>query len=273
MAAATAFEIYDVAWTLRDGISTLLIASTKGLYELVIGGRHSLQQLVVGDLPADLGFWSVAIIHDVRGQPITVAVAAEELRGVWLSHEGGRSKTFVPSDLKEDVRAMAVQQAGSRAFFWAGCAVAGNVPGRGCFRWGGLHEGWEQFPHGWRGGSCYGLAIAGTSVLAATYDAGVLRLDTERKDSVWETPASDCGLPKRDEQHPFAAVTALAADPAGQTVLAGGKTGVFRSLDQGTTYESVSRSEFTDRVSLPEGALFCSADHELTIVGEDEPSE
>jgi len=270
VAAATAFDVNDVAWILRAGVPSLFIASARGLFELAMRPAADLEQLLVGDLPPDLGFWGVEVINDVRGQPVNVAVAAERNRGVFISQAGGRSKTYEATGLADDVRVLAVQYDGSRSFFWAGLSVAGNVSGKGCYRWDGPNDGWRQFLTGWRGGSCYGLAVAGLKVLAATYDGGVLVFDSGKRDPAWQSPAPDCGLPRRDDTHPFHPIADVAVDPAGRVILAAARSGVFRSLDQGRTYAPMSRTEFTDRISLSSSSLFCSADHEITVVGEDD---
>ncbi len=268
----TAFEIYDVAWILRDAKPALLVAATKGLYERAIARGAHLRQLVVGDLPSDLGFWTVAVTTDVRGRPVNVAVAAEESRGVWISYQAGQSKSFVPLGLAQhDIRVLAVQNDGSRPLLWAAAFVVGNQPGTGCFRWGGPNEKWQQVQAGWRGGSCYDLGVSGQHLLAATYSAGVLRLNTMKKaeDLQWQPRELDCGLPRRDEKRPFQSVRTLAVDPEGNVVMTGTDQGVQRSLDQGITYGTASANEFFDSVALPDTMLFCSGRHELNVVDED----
>jgi hypothetical protein len=50
--------------------------------------------------------------------------------------------------------------------------------------------------------------------------------------------------------------------------MVGTPDGVFRSQDE-TEYVSVSTRDF-DRVTLPPTWLFCSGEHEITVVTEDE---
>jgi hypothetical protein len=278
----SAFEINDVAWILRGDTPALLIAGASGLYELAIAQAASAQiiaePLVVGDLPQELGFWAVAVMVDIRGQPVNIAVAAGQKRGVWVCYDAGRSKSFVSESdglNDQDVRALLVQYEGTRSYLWAGVAAEGGQPGRGCLRWGGRNEKWQPYSTGWRGGSCFRLALSGSKLLAASFEGGVLSLDTTKRAEAaqWQSPAADCGLPRGDDEKKtrlFMPVRALAAAPHGQVVMAGGKRGVFRSLDGGATYESVSSNEFPDSVSLPETALFCSGEHELTVISEDE---
>lgn len=265
----TGFEIFDLAWILRDNDPAMFVATDNGLFERGIGPGAQLRQIVVGNLPSDLGFWTVAVTTDLRHRPVNVAVAAEESKGVWISYEGGESKSFLPIGLEgQDIRVLTVQYDGSRSLLWAGAAVVGNQPGKGGYRWGGPNEDWQQFQTGWRGGSCYGLAVCGRYVLAATYGGGVLRMDSMRKSEEmrWETPNLDNGLPRRDEVHPFAPIRNVVADPDGRVVLAGGDSGVFRSSDQGLSFESVSRDEFTDSVAIANTSLFCAGDHEIVVV-------
>jgi hypothetical protein len=45
---------------------------------------------------------------------------------------------------------------------------------------------------------------------------------------------------------------------------------VLRSGDGGETYAAASEREFAERVMLPETWLFCSGQHEVEVVSEDE---
>jgi hypothetical protein len=147
--------------------------------------------------------------------------------------------------------------------------------GNGCFRWEltgttASPEGWRPFAKNWKGGSCLGLTFQGTKVLAGTHRAGVLRLDAGSRDPAWEAPDfAKSGLPLRDESR-LVQVDAVAADPAGRWLLAGGPAGIFRSRDSGVSYEECSRKVFFDRVTLPETWLFCSGEHEVEVVSEEE---
>lgn len=262
-------EIYDVAWILRDAQPAMLVAATNGLYERATGSGTPPQQILVGNLPTDLGFWTVAVTTDVHGRPVNVAVAAEEAKGVWVSYEGGKSKTFLPLGLQNtDIRVLTVQQDGARSLIWAGAVVAGNQPGTGCYRWGGPGEKWEQFQIGWRGGSCYGLAAGGRYLFAATYNGAVLRMDCMKKADAmkWEAADLNCGLARRSEDHPFAPVRDVAADFATGKVMAGCDNGIYASSDEGLNYKYRSQYEFAEGVVLPDSALFCSGDHEIIVV-------
>jgi hypothetical protein len=65
-------------------------------------------------------------------------------------------------------------------------------------------------------------------------------------------------------------VDALAAHPIRSVVLAGGKTGVYRSRDGGQNYKLCSRKVFLDKVTLPPNWLFCSGEHDIEVVAEGE---
>lgn len=272
---STAFEINDAAWTLRDGVPLLLLATDVGLYELPYQPGASPVQVLVDPQSQNLGFYAVVASRDVRGQ-VTVAVAAQGARGVFLSSAGGQRNTFRLIGLRgEDVRVLAVQYDGPRAFLWAGAAAAGpDDPGKGCFRWELLGtqdppDGWRPFSVGWNGGSCRALAFLGTRVMAASFRSGVLRLNTGDREPRWEAPDVRCGLPLRDAGR-FLPMNSVAAGAA--ETMAGTDDGLFRSADGGVTYERAARTEFSDqdRVTLPPTWLFCSGEHQIDVVSEDE---
>jgi hypothetical protein len=114
------------------------------------------------------------------------------------------------------------------------------------------------------------MAFQDDRVLAATYDGGVLWLEKRATGQKWNAPDINCGLPQSSREHPFDRVDALATDGLRSVVLAGGKTGVYRSLDGGVHYDCTSRKVFSDKVTLPPNWLFCSGEHEVEVVTEDE---
>lgn len=270
----TSFEVRDAAFTLRRGAPVLLLATDVGLYELTIQAGGSPVQVLVDAADPDMGLYAVAVAEPtgVRGET-AVAVAAQSLGGVYLSREGGKPQSFRPVGLKgEDVRVLAVQVDGPRAFLWAGAYASAGESGKGCFsfelRQEDPPEGWRAFPTGWNGGSCLALAFRGSRVAAATHRAGVVELDPTRQEPRWLMPEVTCGLPLRDPGR-FHPVDALSADPAGRVLLAAGVQGVARRLGDPLIYEIVSRREFTGKVTLPETWLFCSGDHQIEVVSED----
>jgi hypothetical protein len=277
---ALGFKVQNLAWMLQDTMPVLLLATDRGLYRVSSGSAdpEPVQVLVVPDDP-DRGFYAVAVSTSVRGA-VSVAVASQRLGGVFLSSDGGHPGTFRQIGLADqDIRVLAAQRVGPRAFLWAGLAAAGGAPGTGCHRWelretGDSPEGWRQYDRKWRGGSCHDLGFAGWTVLAATHRAGVLRLDAGKEDAAWEAPQIDCGLPLRDVEqllHPVdtTAVGSAASEGAeGRLLLAAGPCGVYRSYDLGTHFEHCSAKEFGEKVTLPETWLFCSGEHEIDVVSE-----
>ena len=275
LAAQTDFEIEDLAWMLRDDEPVILLATDVGLYELTPrDGATPVQVLVDPDNPS-MGFYSVAVYIDVRGE-VGVAVAAQQTVGVYLSSDQGRSGTFRVIGLDgSDIRVLAIQYDGPRSFLWAGTTVAGgDDPGQGCLRWelrgaADPPEGWRSFDQGWVGGSCRGLAFLGGQVLAASFSGGVLRLNPNSSAPNWQAPEVRCGLPLRDRGR-FHPVNAVGVDPGERLVIAGTNEGVYRSANEGDEYSSASQHEFDDMVALPETWLFCSGEHAVEVVSEDE---
>ncbi|MGH9883684.1 MAG: putative baseplate assembly protein, partial [Pyrinomonadaceae bacterium] len=133
--AHTAFAISDLAWTSREGVPLLMLATDEGLYELSLQPEASPVQVLVDASKPTLGFYAVAASVGIRGT-FFVAVAGRGAAGVFLSSQGGKPNTFTHIGLKnENVRVLEVQLDGVRTFLWAGITVAGNEPGRGCYKW------------------------------------------------------------------------------------------------------------------------------------------
>jgi hypothetical protein len=275
-AAQTAdFLINDVSWTMRNNLPLLMVATDKGLYELQLQPDASLVPLEVDPQKRELGFYAVTASIGIRGT-FYVAVAARNLGGVYLSAQGGRKESFVNIGLqKEDIRVLRIQQDGVRTYLWAGITVAGNEPGKGCFRWelqgSEPPTGGTKFQKNWDGGSCHGLAFKGPNVYAATHDKGVLWLDPKGEAAAWNVPKElNIGLPVRDAERVFQPVNEVAAHPEGTFVMAGGNSGIYRSGNDGKTYQSVSNNVFDDKVTLPSTWLLVSGEHQIEVVSEDE---
>ena len=161
---------------------------------------------------------------------------------------------------------------GPRRFLWAGVTVAGFEAGRGCHCLE-LFTGQDQWTHlqrGWAGGSCLRIGFLESRVAVATQNGGVLLLDpSSLATAEWHGVVVNCGLPMEDTSR-FQQLPALAVDPGGRQIMAGGESGLFRTNDAGATFRTCGQREFTDQVTLPETWLFCSGEHELNIVSEDE---
>lgn len=267
------FEVEDMAWLPGRREPTLLLAADVGLFQVALGdGEPELSEIPVHNRMGRAGFYAVETLVDPHGN-VLVAVAAQRTGGVYLSRQGGQPHTFQLIGLeREDIRRLAIRKEGPDAWLWAAVAAAGNRRGKGCFRWllsEFSAEGWKGFDAGWSAGSCHDLAFQGNLVLAASHRAGVMRLDSALAEPSWQPSAvASSGLPPRDRGRLFP-VYAVEVDPEGQWVFAAGPKGVFRSRDGGEHFEPLSETEL-DRVTIPETWLFCSGQHEIEVVTEDE---
>ena len=215
-ATHTLDPIEDLAWMTRDGVAVLLLATGVGLFELAMGPEARPLPVVVDPANPKLGLCAVAAATDSRGAAM-VAVAATQLRGVFLSTSGARAGSFSSIGLSgEDARVLEVQRDGTRTFLWAGLyASSGEGPGKGalCVELLGTPSQWKPFDRNWGGGSCLALAFAGSTVYAATHRAGVLWCDSSKQGVQWRQPVPDSKLPLRTSDRlfqPFEALCSLA---------------------------------------------------------------
>ncbi len=285
--------VQDMAWTKRDNTPYLLLATEKGLFELdVRPGHNPVQLLVDRGLAQDKGFNSVVSYTDALG--ITnVALVADGSSGIYISSDGGKTGTFHPAEIPgatvptlkgKNIRSLAVQVQGSRAFLWAGAAAEGDVPGDGCWRWelrGTQYppDSWNAFGSRWVGGSCLELAFQGSEVFAASRRAGVLRLDTSDTSPAWQpSDMIRSGLPTEQitgagrVNTQFQRIETVATSPAGDTsiIMMGGSTGVYISRDGGDAYTPARDKTSIDNVTLPDNWLFVSGDHDIQVSEENE---
>ena len=271
----TGFRIEDIDWIDRGDEPILLIASDVGLYQLPITPGADPVQVLVDEADQDMGFYAVAVAREVRGET-SVAVAAREVRGVYLSKEGAQFKSFRNIGLKgRDVRVLAIQYDGPNRFLWAGIAAAGgDDPGEGAHSWQLLGredpvEGWQARRNAWQGGSCWSLAFRDGTVFAASHQAGVLWLqDPTNPASAWQAPTVASGLPLRDLRR-FHPVDAVATAPGSAIVMAGGLAGVRRSADGGMTYDDPSRHDFDEEVTIPPTFLIVNGVNDITVTTSD----
>jgi len=276
--AAFNCQISDAAWTMRDGAPMLLVATQQGLVQFQPGAGAGPAPVSVDTAVDSHGFYAVTASTSPSGA-VTVAVAARETLGVYLSPAGGVSGTFKAAGLKDkDIRALVIQRFNARDFLWAAAEAEAGQPGEGAFRLelapngedsGG---GWLDFNIGWQGGSCQGLAFVDGAGFAASNRSGVLSIDTGAASPAWRPVRIDAGLPLHDRNRVLEVTAAVAAAPAQPSpiVFAGGPAGVYRSLDGAERFSLASAEEFTDRIPLPPNWLYCAGAHTITVVEEGE---
>ena len=269
------FRIEDFTWLDRDGLPYLMLATEKGIYELgLVKGAVPIPILVDAKQP-QLGFRAITVSASTGGQTF-VAVASYENKGIYLSSEGSKSNSFQNIGLASElIEVLAVQHKGPHRHIWAGIAAPGSDQGKGCFRLT-LSElsinskDWKLYDKDWKAGGCRSLAFKDSMVLAASYRLGVLRLDSDLRDTTWETlNASECGLPLRDVGK-LETVKAVAADEKSEVVMASGISGVYRSTDTGAHYSKCSQKEYKDEVRIPANWLLYSGKHEIEIISQNE---
>jgi hypothetical protein len=229
-------------------------------------------QTLVDPADADRGFYAVRSFVSERGAP-GVALAAQTQYGVYLSTNAGRRGTFNHVGLANvDNRVLAVQYDGPATVLWVGTGEPDpRKPGQGCHRTR-LFEvdvRWQQVNAGWLGGTCRGLAFAGSRLVAATQSGGVLRLETNAPNLAWQTVAVNCGLPLRDPGR-FHPVDAIGAG-ADNRLLAGGVEGIYSSTNGIDWAVSANRST-VDLVTVPDTWLLCSGEHDIKVVRGNAPS-
>jgi hypothetical protein len=266
--------VTDLAWIDRSDAGALLIATDTGLYELSLLPGSVPLQLLVDPSDADLGFYSVRAFVSERGVS-AVAVAGQAQSGVYLSLRGGEPGSFTKVGLSRvDTRALAVQYDGPATVLWACVGESNpNSPGQGCFR-ARLFEAdvkWQAMAASWSGGTCWDLAFAGGTALAASQSAGVLRLDTRATAPAWQPADVNCGLPLRDRTRFEPTETVAAVSPAGP-VLAGTNLGVYRSADL-SRWNAAAARETREAVTIPETWLLCSGEHDIEVVRDDATSD
>jgi hypothetical protein len=262
--------VEDIAWTLRGGPPGLLVAGAQGLHEWTAGTAPL--EVGLGQVPTEL--YAVAVARHARGE-VTVAVAAQDKRGVAVSRQGGQSGTFEPIGLVgEEVRILATQQRDDgRTFLWAGTWSIGSQIGKGFYRCELLGaerrpEPWQAIK-GWEGASALCLAFLANLALAGSYEGGVLWTDTRRDELTWTRPDLKSGLPLRDKPRLFAPVRGLAVAPRRPLILAGGPGGVVAG-ESPEAYTPRAGRETADEVTLPPNWLFCTGPHALEVRGEGE---
>jgi hypothetical protein len=262
--------VADLAWIDRDDqTAALLLATDSGLFEVALLPGAVPLQVLVDETDPGRGFYAVASFVSERGGS-GVAVAAQARYGVYLSTGGGRSGSFANVGLSGmDSRTLAVQYDGPATLLWVGTGEADpNRPGRGCRR-ARLFEAnvrWEPVSDGWAGGTCWDLAFAGNTVVAATQSGGALWADASAPAPQWSAATVNSGLPLRDRTR-FEPVESAAATADGQ-VLVGTTRGVYAATAQWQWAAAATR-EKREVVTIPETWLLCSGDHDIEVVRDD----
>jgi hypothetical protein len=265
--------VEDVAWNLREGPPSLLVAGAQGLHEWTVG--KALLEIGMGEVSSPL--FAVAAARHARGE-VTVAVAAQDEAGVAVSRQGGASGTFERIGLiGEEVRLLETQhRADGRVFLWAGTWSIGDQVGKGFYRCELLGterkpEPWQVVQR-WEGASALCLAFQNELALAGSYEGGVLWTDTTADSPTWTRPDLRCGLPLRDKPRLFAPVRGIAASPRKPLILAGGPAGLVAGPTP-EAYTPRAGRETVDEVTLPPNWLFCAGPHALDVRGEDDAAE
>lgn len=275
-----AFEVNDAAWMRKGNDAVLLLATDKGLFQ--VPPNSGPVPVLVDERDQGLAFYAVTTSEAPR-IGVQVAVATRNKKGVYLCADEQLERFHSIGLEGKDVRVMSVQQVGPRRFLWAGLAAVGGEDGDGCLRWELRRdldsvEGWTTMANDWKGGSCRALTSHGEHVYAATFHSGVLYMDSARKEPRWQVPEIDCGLPLRDTERLLYKVNdvATARSPeagarATESLLCGGPGGVFRSDDGGSRFHRVSAREFSDHITVGEGFLFCSGEHDIEATHDETP--
>lgn len=271
-------RVEDFAWLDRDDRAYLLLATEKGIFELGINTTDVPIPIVVDAKLPEMGFRSIVVSASNIGKTF-VAVASYESKGIYLSFDSGKSLSYKNIGLSgEVIEVLAIQHKGPHRYIWAGIGAPGSDLGKGCFRWTLSEstmnpEGWKEYSKNWRAGGCRSLAFYGSTVLAASYRYGVLRLNSDIPDAGWEIlNASECGLPLSRDLGKLETIDAVAANVNSNMIMAGGIVGVYCSSDEGMHYSKCSHTEFMDEISIPVDWLFYSGEHQIEVIAQNETS-
>lgn len=269
----TGFHVQAAAWAMRDETPVLFLAADTGLFEVAMDKDREVAEVSVDPQRAGLGFSAVTAVTDARGG-VSVAIASLDNTGVYLSASAGRPGSFKKVGLEgNDVRVLVPGYDGARAFLWAGFGANEGHAGTGVARLeliGGETSatGWETFSVGWEGGGCRSIAFRQGVIYAASYQAGVLRLDLRAAKPEWKGPDLESGLPLRGAEHLFQFVRAVTTSDHAPVVICGGPEGLFASDDGGVTYRSVSSPVYEQTLPLPPTWLLCSGEHDVEVKNE-----
>lgn len=272
-------RVNDMAWLVAQDESRLLLATDDGLVDVAFPPRRRAVVEPIGFDQQRHGFHAIAVHRDGEGPPI-VAAAAREAKGIAIFRYGSPTP---PRHLEGvDIRRLAVEVDGARAFLWAGSQSLGGSRGEGChrieLRSAGLVGEVLPFAKNWKGGSCLDFAFAGKTLFACTETAGILRLGERGADAAWVAAPLDSGLPLSDAKGPFSRVDALVVVPEANGripadgrdlppvhLLAAGTRGVFSNRGGEPRFTRIAGDAPVDVVTLPRTWLFTSGTHRIEL--------
>jgi hypothetical protein len=269
-ARASLDGLEDLAWLRGADASSLLLAGKQGLHRWQ-PGKPPLQV----SMPPGAGpLWAVAVARSARND-VTVAVATQDEKGVFVSRKGGQDGTFETIGLVgEDIRLLRCEHRGDgRTFLWAGTWSIGSDAGKGFYRCELL--GQERSPEPWQivaeweGASASCIAFQDNIVLAGSFEAGVLWVDGTDETLRWTSPGLQSKLPTREKGRLFQPVRALAATTAPRLLLVGGPGGIFGAETAMATYNQRGAAETENEVTLAPNWLFCVGEHRLDVSEDD----
>jgi len=282
---------HDVDWMPSDERHPIVVLATdRGLFKVRLRERGEPAAIPVDPEQPDLGFYAVAVARDANLR-VHVAAAAQRDEGVYLAYLTQDELPFQHVGLRgQPIRTLEVQDDGNQPSLWAAVHAPGDDPGEACFvraliRPGEGRTEWQALGATWDAGSCYALAFHGRRVYAGSFRRGVLSLDVSRlPEAPWEPKPEDmnleCGLPLLErrgerERRLFEPVAFVATHPLQSgaevpVILVAGSRGIHRSNDGGQTFRPCSGSVFEDKVTLSPTRLFCSGEHDIEVVNEDE---
>lgn len=264
--AEFSFHVEDVSAAAAGGRTWLFFATDSGLFRLDLADGSVPEAILVEAAQPAKPFYAVEVVSDPQNE-LQVAVAAQELGGVYLSFQGGRAGTYQPLGMQGvDVRLLRVQRTPGRRFLLTGAFATGDEAGAGVNRLELLPyqvspAGWRAVGATWVGGSCRDLATIGDRIYAATARSAITASDTGTDGTAWRAAAVDCGLPLREVGR-FQPLFSVAT--AGGRLLAGCIGGVYASSDA-RTWAHASPAAFAERISLPRTWLFAPGEHHLNV--------
>jgi Baseplate J-like protein len=253
------YEITDLAW-LDDGPQPqILLATESGLFRAGLEAGVPAVPITVDQDQPELGFFAVTAYRRANA---TVEVAVASMgRGVYGSGAAGASGTYEKWELPHDVRVLESEYDGNATHLWAGAVRGGDDVAPFRMHRDDASPVFRQITDGWTGEGCTAIAF-GDGVVAGSYSAGTLRLVRGDAGDRWQRSGIDSGLPIRDQEG-FLLESIRSLAMRDSMVLAGTSRGVYRQDTDDVRFDAAATEEFTDSVSLPDGWLFCSGQHEV----------